>query len=126
MSERARMRGRKTGGRRAGTPNNATAFRRELASEGYRNALSAGVTPLEVVFRVMRGGPEAADISERQYDAAKAALPYTSARLTASFVSASYNPDGRLSHEERLRLLERGPQLEGEVEPVPVRGSEEG
>lgn len=81
--------------------------------------------PLQVVMQVMRGGPQASDISQRQYEAAVAALPYCHPRLTASFVSASYSPGG-LSHEERLaRLdqLERDP-LEIEGQAVVVEGGE--
>lgn len=83
--------------------------------------------PLEVVFRVMRGGPDAEGISERQFEAARAALPYCHPRLNATFVGEAFRSGRRLSHEERLELLERdpflnaAPDLDGTAEEVGER-----
>lgn len=116
--------GRKTGGRKKGTPNRATVARQTLAEAGISYALSSGTTPLEVLLRVMRGGPEAEGITDLQFRAAMAAAPFIHPRLTASQV---FGPtDGRMTHEDRLRLLEAGPELEGTAEEVPALTSGEG
>lgn len=65
--------GKKTGGRRKGTPNKATARReREIAK--------SGITPLEYMLKVMRN--EKADVSRRD-DMAKAAAPYVHPKLSS-------------------------------------------
>lgn len=65
--------GKKTGGRKKGTPNRATARReREIAK--------SGTTPLEYMLKVMRN-PKA-DASRRD-DMAKAAAPYVHPKLAA-------------------------------------------
>lgn len=63
----------KTGGRRKGTPNRATARReKEIAK--------SGVTPLEYMLKVMRN-PKASD--DRRDDMAKAAAPYVHPKLAS-------------------------------------------
>lgn len=109
------MRAMKTGGRKKGTPNKATAARRAMAEAGISFALSMGTTPLEVILLKMRGGPEAARITEEQFRAAMAAAPYVHPRLNASHVTSDVG-SGRMSHEERLRLLEAGPEIDGSAE----------
>lgn len=65
--------GKKTGGRRKGTPNKATARReREIAK--------SGTTPLEYMLKVMRN-PKADN--GRRDDMAKAAAPYVHPKLAA-------------------------------------------
>jgi hypothetical protein len=65
--------GRKTGGRRKGTPNKATAARQaEFAA--------SGLTPLDFMLRVMRD--EQADTATR-LDAAVKAAPYVHPKLAA-------------------------------------------
>ncbi|MEX2739930.1 hypothetical protein AB3480_00525 [Rhizobium mongolense] len=65
--------GKKTGGRKKGTPNRATARReREIAK--------SGVTPLEYMLKVMRN-PKADNA--RRDDMAKAAAPYVHPKLAS-------------------------------------------
>ena len=67
-------RGFKTGGRRKGTPNQATAARQaEIAASGE--------TPLDYMLRVMRDQTE--DV-ERRDEMARAAAPYVHAKLAAT------------------------------------------
>jgi hypothetical protein len=108
-------RGYKTGGRKKGTKNRATIVREALARAGIQQALESRISPLQVVLQVMRGGPEADAISERQFTAATAALPYTHPRLTATAISATIT--GGMTHEERLAWLAAGPpMIEGQAE----------
>jgi len=63
--------GERRGGRKAGTPNRATAKRQaEIAA--------SGITPLEFMLNVMRDGKR--DVMER-LEAAKAAAPYVHPKL---------------------------------------------
>jgi hypothetical protein len=65
--------GRKTGGRKKGTPNKATAAKAaEIAATGE--------TPLDFLLRVMRDEDRA---FEFRLDAAKAAAPYAHPKLAA-------------------------------------------
>lgn len=64
---------KKTGGRRKGTPNKATAHKeREIAK--------SGLTPLEYMLKIMRN-PKASN--DRRDDMAKAAAPYVHRRLAS-------------------------------------------
>ncbi|MFD0738249.1 hypothetical protein ACFQZQ_02960 [Lysobacter koreensis] len=82
----------KTGGRKPGSTNKATAAREAtIAAEG--------VTPLEYMLRVMRDA--AADESKR-LDAAKAAAPYVHPRLSAVEMSGTI---AQQTHEEWLASL---------------------
>lgn len=65
--------GIKTGGRRKGTPNKATARREKEIAKG-------GDTPLEYMLKVMRN-PKAAET--RRDDMAKAAAPYVHPKLAS-------------------------------------------
>ena len=66
--------GRKTGGRKTGTPNRATAAKAaEIAA--------SGVTPLEYMLSVMRAPTGTVEDAVR-LDAAKAAAPYVHPRLS--------------------------------------------
>jgi len=60
-------------GRKAGTPNKATAEQREAVK-------ASGLTPLEYMLQVMRD--DAADLARRD-DMAKAAAPYVHPKLAA-------------------------------------------
>jgi hypothetical protein len=57
------------------------------AQEGLAAARATGKMPLEIVLTVMRGGPEAEDVTERQYRAAVDAMPYVHARLASAVVT---------------------------------------
>jgi hypothetical protein len=81
--------GFKSGGRRAGTPNRATVERQARARAGVEAALAAGPMPLDVILTVMRGGPAAAAISERQYQAACAAAPFLHPKLSSAALDAT-------------------------------------
>lgn len=65
--------GRKTGGRKKGTPNKATARREKEIAKG-------GDTPLDYMLKVMRN-PKAHP--QRRDDMAKAAAPYVHPKLAA-------------------------------------------
>ena len=75
--------GFKTGGRKKGTPNKATAVRQAEIT-------ASGLTPLDFMLSVMRD--EQADKAAR-LDAAKAAAPYVHPRL-AAIESRHSGPDG--------------------------------
>ncbi|MDO9712366.1 hypothetical protein [Paracraurococcus lichenis] len=79
----------RTGGRKPGTKNKATLEREARARAGLTEALTGGPMPLDVILTVMRGGEAAAQISERQYDAAVAAAPYLHPRLASTTVDAT-------------------------------------
>lgn len=81
--------GFKSGGRRAGTPNRATVERAARARAGVEAALATGLMPLDVILAVMRGGPEAEAISERQYLAACAAAPFLHPKLSSAALDAT-------------------------------------
>lgn len=75
--------GAKTGGRKKGTPNKASAAIRDAA-------LKAGITPLEYMMNLMRKpDPKDADALTKvqldglRFEAAKAAAPYVHPRLAA-------------------------------------------
>jgi hypothetical protein len=77
------MNGLKTGGRRRGTPNRATAARQaEIAT--------SGLTPLDYLLAVMRG--ENLGL-EMRLEAAKAAAPYVHPKL-AAIDTTHRGPDG--------------------------------
>jgi hypothetical protein len=65
--------GAKTGGRRKGTPNKATAAKAAEIAE-------SGVTPLDFMLTVMRDAEKEFDV---RLDAAKSAAPYVHPKLAA-------------------------------------------
>ena len=90
--------GQKTGGRKKGTPNRATAAQRaEIAA--------SGLTPLDYMLAVMRDETEPAE--RRMWAAAKAA-PYVHPRMSAVAVTGHLTR----SHEDCLAELERHPRDE--------------
>lgn len=68
------MKGQKTGGRRKGTPNKATAEKVAIIAE----ASAAGQTPMDFMLGVMRDGTYPLDV---RLDAAKAVAPYVHPKL---------------------------------------------
>ena len=102
------MHGFKTGGRAMGVPNRATIERQLRAKSGIDLAHETGVLPLDILTAAMRGGPEAANITDRQLQAAIAAAPYIHPRLSAVAVEQAqpgieFAPD-QLTDDE-LQLL---------------------
>src|SRR3954451_1731051 len=85
--------GFKTGGRKAGTLNKATVEREARAREGMAAAIATGIMPRDVILTVMRGGPEAEAITERQYEAAVAAAPYLHPKLSSTTLDATFRTD---------------------------------
>ena len=85
-------RGYKTGGRKKGSFNKATAQQRD-------EILHSGLSPLDWMLQVLR---DPSQPNERRDDMAKAAAPYVHPRLAA--VDAQM--DLHMSHEEMLRHLE--------------------
>jgi hypothetical protein len=66
-------RGRKTGGRKKGTPNRRTIAQQEIAA--------SGMSPLEFLCAVYRDPKQS---MTRRIEAAKCALPYTQARISTT------------------------------------------
>lgn len=83
--------GRKTGGRRKGSINKATA--EKIAAE--RNS---GLMPLDYMLQVMR---DESALQPRRDEMAKAAAPYLHPRLASAEVKAS----GSMVHEIHLKLI---------------------
>lgn len=65
--------GKKTGGRKKGTPNKATAAKAAEIAE-------SGLTPLDYMLGIMRDEEKPADM---RFEAAKAAAPYVHPKLAA-------------------------------------------
>ncbi len=100
--------GFKTGGRQVGTPNRATLERRLQAQAGIEIAETTGALPLEILITVMRGGPDADSITERQLQAAVAAAPYIHPRLAAIAVKeqpTDIGVDVSLLNDDELRSM---------------------
>jgi hypothetical protein len=87
--------GRKTGGRQAGTPNKVTAAARAAAE-------ASGVMPLDYLLSIMRD--ESRDLAVR-LEAAKAAAPYVHPRLAA----VTHKGDA----QQPVRLILNGSDLDG-------------
>ena len=83
--------GYKTGGRRAGVPNRATAERHLRARHGIQAATEDGVLPLDVMLAVMRAEPLAngRKPTDEQLRAAIAAAPYLHPRLATTTLNAT-------------------------------------
>ena len=96
--------GKRTGrarGRPPGAKNKATIAKEWFTEEAVRAALDAGISPLDVMLKVMRGD---GTITERQFSAAQAAAPYVHPRLAAvdSTVSGKDGGPVRMIIEERI------------------------
>lgn len=89
--------GRKTGGRKKGTPNKATAAHRAALKEG-------GLTPLDFMLNRLRDEDATAD---DRMEAAKAAAPYLHPRLAAIDHSGILD---LVSHERALDELDDADQ----------------
>jgi hypothetical protein len=85
--------GRKTGGRKVGSPNRVTAAQRAQIA-------SSGLTPLDYMLQVLRDENQPAE--NRMWAAVKAA-PYVHPRKSAVTVTS----DTELTHEECLDLLRK-------------------
>jgi hypothetical protein len=85
--------GQKTGGRKAGTPNQVTAAQRAQIA-------SSGLTPLDYMLQILRDETQPAE--NRMWAAVKAA-PYVHARKSAVAVTN----DTGMSHEDWLSKLEK-------------------
>jgi hypothetical protein len=99
--------GFKSGGRRAGTPNRATVERAARARAGIEAALATGLMPLDVILTVMRGGPAAEAISERQYQAACAAAPFLHPKLSSTSLDATLRGSPDSLTDEQLAAIAR-------------------
>src|SRR3954452_22352901 len=107
--------GRKTGGRRKGTPNRETLRKTDQAWAAVAAALASGIRPLDVILTVMRGGPEAEAISERQYEAAVAAAPYLHPKLSSTTLDATFRTDPATLSDAQLAAIAAG----GRGSPAP-------
>jgi len=74
-------------GRKKGVKNKITVDRLTQTAEFVEKAKRSGQMPLDIVLSVMRGGPDAEQVTERQYHAAVDALPYVHARLASTTVT---------------------------------------
>lgn len=88
------MRGKKTGGRKAGTPNRATAAREKAIA-------ASGLTPLDYMLTLMRD--ERLPRQER-LEAARSAAPYVHSKLIAT--EASGKNGGPIIHEHRMSFTD--------------------
>src|SRR5215467_4567751 len=75
-------RGRKTGGRKRGTPNRRTIAQQEI--------VASGLSPLEFLCAVYRDPKQS---MTRRIEAAKCALPYTHPRISTTEFVAPPKPD---------------------------------
>jgi hypothetical protein len=92
--------GHKTGGRKKGTPNKATAAKEAAISE-------SGLTPLDYLLMVMRDTGQPDDVRR---DAAKAAAPYVHPRRAAIEHSGSIDtrPASELTDAELSDIARSG------------------
>ena len=86
----------KTGGRKEGTPNKATAAREA-------EIRAAGVTPLEFMLGVMRDDNKAVEL---RLEAAAKAAPYVHPRLASVAVGTKDGEPFQISVEDRQREIE--------------------
>src|SRR5690349_20682424 len=106
--------GAKTGGRKKGTPNKATASREAAIAQ-------SGLTPLDFMLNIMRGeAPANADAAQKiaweamRFEAAKAAAPYVHPKLSSIEHSGSVShpfadvPDEQLVESMNRDLAEAG------------------
>ena len=84
--------GRKTGGRKKGAPNRASAAKAAAIGK-------SGQVPLDYMLQVMR---DESVSPERRDEMAKAAAPYVHPKLAAVEMSGNLT----LTHEDRLAALE--------------------
>jgi hypothetical protein len=102
--------GERRGGRQKGTPNRTTIERRIRTQAGIIAANVTGVTPLDLILMVARGGEAADKITDRQLNAAIAAAPYVHPRLAAVAVKDLTMPDPILLQQQaevRAALIAR-------------------
>lgn len=95
-------------GRPKGSKNKATVEREALAAEAIAAAKKTGISPLETLLTVMRGGPAAKKISDRMYAAAVAAAPYCHPRLAAVEHSGSIQVEPEALTDAELAALAAG------------------
>lgn len=88
--------GRKTGGRKPGTPNRATKAREELIA-------SSGLSPLEYMLTTLRDESQPVNV---RLDAAKAAAQYVHPKLSAVTLSGDpENPvEQRVTHVDEKQV----------------------
>ena len=102
---------RPNAGRKPGQKNRATVLRENFAAEGLSRAMADGVSPLEVLLTVMRGGPKAEGITDRQFAAAKEAAPYVHPKLAATTLDATFRRDpSNMTDEELAAVASNGGQ----------------
>lgn len=91
--------GRKTGGRKKGTPNKTPAAKREAILN------SGAETPLDYMLRIMRD--KDAD-TDRRDDMAKAAAPYLHAKL-ATIAHTGEDGTGPVHHAVEVHIVDHRP-----------------
>ncbi len=92
-------------GRKKGSHNKKTAATRERAEDILSKILKNGPTPLEVMWKMMKGPnyPGGIKYDAQRLEAAKAAAPYVHPRLSSILLSGQLG----ITHEEALKRLER-------------------
>ena len=104
--------GKKTGGRKAGTPNRTGERTKALVQRSLRLALDSGFTPLDIMCARMRNEALAngQKVSDQQFAAAVAAAPYIHPKLAVQVVKnvdpKSVSPDAIESRV--MELLSKG------------------
>src|SRR3954453_21271221 len=105
----------KTGGRQPGSRNKATLEREARARAGLAEAQASGRMPLDVILTVMRGGPAAEAISDRQYQAAVAAAPNLHPKVRGTTLDATFRTDPTSPTDTQLAAIPVG----GSGDPAP-------
>jgi len=99
--------GQKTGGRKAGTPNKASAAKAAAIA-------ASGLTPVDYMLSVMRDENAAPEV---RLGAARAAAPYVHRRLSSVAYSGPEGGPIEMAIEDRVCREERGARIgrDGEV-----------
>ena len=104
--------GRKTGGRKAGTPNKATVERELRAAQGVQIAFDDGLMPLDIMLARMRDEPlpNGHMVSNEQFEAACAAAPYLHPKLAATTLKG--DRDNPLQYENAVASTDQRLSIE--------------
>lgn len=95
------QKGERRGGRQKGTPNRATRIKKQAADRGIKLAEGYRITPLEMLLNVMNAVPGSDKVTDRQFNAAVAAIGYCHARLAA----VAYVPPPDQGDQQRRSAL---------------------
>lgn len=95
-------------GRKAGSKNKATLVKEQFRKDAIAVCVEMGVSPLEIMMTVARGGANGDAITERQFEAAKAAAPYIHPKLQSVNLSGSVKRDAEELSDDELAAIIAG------------------